>query len=393
MAALLLAAAIAAIAVIALLASRLARGRRRLLTQRTGIYLAVPSITALLVLFPLQLKLSFSDGLSFAGLVLSMVFGMGARAMDRMTSRLRIGVVIPSRSPFHSELRQGLKEGLSSVRLDINDDYIATTQAPERLSEFVPSLRRALAKTPDYLVIHSPSVQLVSTAQVTGLLQEFIRRGGGIVFIDNEPTDKARAKLGKHYGRVMSDVETGAGIIASYVQLHVESGDEILVLCGPPSSAPAVMRQTILTEALPGAAIQVADSGGWTAESAYAATMQCFQKGGHPRFVICGNDVMASGSARAVREVRKTTESRDLIRTEVIGYDGIARALFAIAEDSPLVATICTPPAAYGHEIAAMILADARRVFRVKSELQDCRIPVGEGQLITRFNVELVLDG
>ena len=74
--------------------------------------------------------------------------------------------------------------------------------------------------------------------------------------------------------------------------------------------------------------MQVADSGGWTAESAYAATMQCFQKGGHPRFVICGNDVMASGSDRAVREVRKTTESRDLIRTEVIGYDGIARGAF-----------------------------------------------------------------
>jgi ABC-type sugar transport system substrate-binding protein len=393
MAVLLLAGGIAVLAVVALLVSRQARGRRRLLTQRVSIYTALPSVTAVLVLLPLQLQLSFADALSLAGLVLSLAFGMGARTLERMTSRLRIGVVIPSRSPFHFELRQGLKAGLSSVRLDINDDYITTTQAAERLSEFVPSLRRTLDMAPDYLVIHSPSVQLVSTAQVIGLLRDFIRRGGGIVFIDNQPTTDARAKLGKHHGRVISDVETGAKIIAEHVQRNMNRDDEILVLAGPPGSAPAIMRQKILEEALPGADIQVADTGGWTRESAYAAAMRCFRSGGHPRFIICGNDVMAAGAVRAIREHRRTVQSRDPILTEVIGYDGIARALFAIAEDSPLAATVCTPPSAYGHEIAAMILADARRVFQVKSELLDCCIPVGEGQLITRYNVELVLDG
>jgi ABC-type sugar transport system substrate-binding protein len=393
MAALVLAAAIAVIAIVLLFVARGTRGRRRLLMQRMGIYAAVPSITALLVLFPLHLKLSFGDGLSLAGLVLSLFFGMGARALDRITSRLRIGIVIPSRVPFHSELRAGLQQGMSSVRLDLYDDYVATTQAEEKLSEFLPSLRRTLAWGPDYLVMCSPSVSLVSTDEVISQLRQFSRQGGGLVFIDNQPSEEARSGL-RRYGRVISDVETGAKIIAGYVQQQARDGDEVLVLCGPSSSAPALMRKEVLTEAMPDAKILVADSGGWTADSAYAATVECFEQGGSPRFIVCGNDVMAFGAVRGIRQVRKTYERKRTAGVEVIGYDGITRALYSIAdEDSPLVATICTPPSAYGQEIAAMILADVKRIFRVRSELRQCCIPVGEGQLITRYNVELVLAG
>ena len=54
---------------------------------------------------------------------------------------------------------------------------------------------------------------------------------------------------------------------------------------------------------------------------------------------------MSFGAVRAVREARRAAGADRLIRGEVIGYDGIARALFAIADaESPLVATICTPP-------------------------------------------------
>jgi ABC-type sugar transport system substrate-binding protein len=391
---LLLSAAVATAALLALVASQVARGRRRLLTQRVAIYTALPSITAVLVLLPIQLKLNFSDGLSLAGLVLSLGFGVGARAMERMTSRLRIGVVIPSSAPFNAELRAGLTEALSSVRLDLYDDYLVTNRAVERLSEFQPGLRRTLAWRPDYLVVYSPSVPLVSTEQVLTLIREFIRRGGGVVFIDNEPTEDVRSTLGNHYGRVTSDVEMGARIIAEYVSTHMGTGDEVLVLSGPPASAPAVLRRKTLTDALPGATILVADSGGWTAESAYAATMTSFGGGASPRFVVCGNDVMAFGAVRAIRAVRTGAAANLAARTEVIGYDGIARALFSIAEDgNPFVATLSTPPAAYGHEVASMILADASRMLSWRSALSHSVIPVGEGQLVTRYNINLVLEG
>lgn len=158
---------------VALLAlSRLARGHRRLFSQRLGLYLGLPGLTAVLVLLPLELHLTFSDGLSLAGLILSLGFGLGARAVERLLVRLRIGVVIPSIVPFHAELRQGFKEGMSAVRLDVYDDYAVTSRAIERLAEFVPSLRRTLAWGPDYLVICSPSVSLVSSQQVMALLTE-----------------------------------------------------------------------------------------------------------------------------------------------------------------------------------------------------------------------------
>lgn len=394
MAVLILSAAVAVAALAALVASQIARGRRRLLTQRVAIYTALPAITAVLVLLPLQLKLTFSDGLSLAGLVLSLGFGVGARAMERMTSRLRVGVVIPSSAPFNSELRMGLTEALSPVRLDLYDDYLVTNRAVERLSEFLPGLRRTLAWRPDYLVVYSPSVPLVSTEQVLTLIREFIRKGGGVVFIDNEPTEHVRSTLGKHYGRVTSDVETGARIVADYVRSHMGHGDEVLVLSGPPASEPAVLRQKTLTDALPGATILVADTGGWTSEAAYAATMTSFAGGASLRFIVCGNDVMGFGAVKAVREVRSGAGKDNAARTEVIGYDGIARALFCIAEDgNPFAATLSTPPAAYGHEVAAMILADAQRVLRWRSVLSHNVIPVGDGQLISRYNISLVLEG
>lgn len=389
---LILAGVLAIISVGIFAASRLARGRRRLLGQRIGLYTAVPSVTVLLVLLPLQYDLSFADGLSLAGLVLSVVFALGTPALDRVFMRVRIGIVIPSRVPFHSELRAGLKEAMSDVRLDVYDDYLKHSGAIENLADFLPSLRRTLAWGPDYLVVCSPSVGLVSSPQVITLLTSFTKRGGGVVFVDNEPTETARKSLRRRYGRVTSDVATGARFIAAYVKAHAMPTDHILVLCGPPSSDPAELRRQVFTEMLPDATITVADTGGWTAEGAHGVTIDTFKNVAAPRYVVCGNDVMAFGVIRALRELSRSTRQRRY-ETHVIGYDGIARALFAIAEpENPFVATIRTPPSAYGHEIAAMILSDAR-MLRRRSCLSDCNIPVAEGQLITANNVEMALDG
>ena len=136
---------------------------------------------------------------------------------------------------FHSELRQGLKEGLSSVRLDINDDYIATTQAPERLSKFMPSLA---GHSPRRLTTSSFTPRrssFVPTTQVTSPASH-PAKARVIVFIDNEPADEGQGQLGERLGRVMSDVETGARIIASYVQLHVRAATRFSC-CATPSSA------------------------------------------------------------------------------------------------------------------------------------------------------------
>lgn len=367
-----------------------ARGRRRLLLQRIGVYGAIPSLTAVLVLAPMRFHLTFSDGLSVAGLALTLLFAAGASFMNRMKLRLRIGVVIPSRVPFHSELRAGLNEALRGERCDLYDDYLVTNRALENLADFLPALRRTLHWRPDYLVVCSPSVSLISSEQVAGLLTSFARRGGGIIFIDNPPADEICRQLKKRYGSVTSDVETGAKWIAQFVKTRLGPGESVLVLAGPSSSAPAEVRRKMFEIAIPDATVEVADTGAWTAESTYQSLCQRLQRGERPRFVVCGNDVMAFGVVRALREFVTHNQQRGPLSVEVIGYDGIARALFAISEPSnPFCATIRTPPSAYGQEIAAMIIADARSFGQ--GQMHVACIPVGEGQLITPNNVELVL--
>lgn len=381
---------LAAWSLVGLVACRRLRGHRRLVLLRTCIYIGVPACSATLVLVPLEFDTTFSDALSVAGLFLSLVFGIGARVLDRLTMRARIGVVIPSRVSFHTELRIGLREGLTSVRADVYDDYLTRSQGRENLGEFVPALRRTLAWRPDYVAICSPSVALASNEAVLQLLAAFCARGGGIVFIDNEPTEEARTALGSHYGFVHADVESAARILADYVQNCMRPEDKILVLSGPPSSEPAERYRRVLEERCAAGSIAVGDPNGWTERATYDALRRHLAKGLIPRFVLCGNDVMAFGAVRAVRDTQVFGNGSWPI--EVLGYDGIARSLFAIAEvGNPLAATVLIPPGAYGHEIAAMIIDDATRMFG-RSRLSRRCIPIGEGQLIHQGNVDLILD-
>jgi ABC-type sugar transport system substrate-binding protein len=373
---------------LALLVSQQFRGRRRILTQRFSVYLGLPSLTALLVLLPLSLSLSFSDGLSLAGLAISLAFGMGARALERASAKLRIGVAIPSRVPFHVALRAGLRSGLSVARLEVYDDYLINNDAIERLSEFLPALRRTLAWNPDYVIVGSPSVSLVSSDQVMRLLKDFVRRGGGVIFVDNEPEEEALTAL-RYCGSVTSDVEVGANLLAEFVGREVAPDDEILILSGPMASRPAEIRRKAFNRTLPHAHLETAEEGAWTADGAHWSAKRAFTRGLRPRVIVCGNDVMATGAIRALREFCRNEDGWGCF---VVGYDGIPQALFAIAEEgNPFAATIVTPPSAYGSEMAAMILADARRLWYGGSELCRCIIPVGEGQLATRTNVSLML--
>lgn len=373
-------------AVLAGVASRWARGYRRLLLQRVSVYTTVPAFTATLVLLPVQFDLEFSDALSMAGLAVSVVFGFGARSLERATSRPRIGLVIPSRVAFHVELRNGFAQSIGGIRADVYDDYLKSNHALENLADFLPSLRRTLAWRPDYLVLASPSGDLLSAEPIADQLLALTKRGGGVVFVDNVPDAALMAKLGDRVGSVTSDVRQGALLIADFLRRSTSKRDKVLVIAGPPTSAPAEIRRSVFQTELPGVEIIVENSGGWTAETAKSAAARHLRNGGHPKFIVAGNDVMAFGVIKALREAKTQGVG-------VIGYDGIPRALYAIADpDNPFSATVRTPPSAYGNEIAAMILADASTTRR-HSGLRENVISMSPGQLIGEHNVELVLDG
>lgn len=372
--------------VVALAVGNFTRGHRRLILQRTAVYVGFPALTATLVLLPLQLDVAFSDALSLAGLCVSLLFGIGTKALRPLSMRVRVGVVIPSRVPFHTELRAGLEQALARLQVDLHDDYLLASRATERLDEFVPSLRRTLDWRPDYLVICSPSGALLSTENVLALLKQFSRRGGGIIFIDNEPDDAAREQL-PTYGHVRADVEAAATLLVAYIDQHSEAASRVLVLSGPEYSDPAERYRRVLASLGTGLAVV---SAGWSEQAAYSAALRHLDQGHVPNFILCGNDVIAFGAVRAVRE--RITVKPELKGTAVVGYNGIARALFAIAEpDNPFRATVSIPPAAYGHEIAAMIVSDATRMYG-RTMLHRCCIPIGNERVIDENNIELVLE-
>jgi DNA-binding LacI/PurR family transcriptional regulator len=375
-------------ALVFLLVSRAFRGVPRLRLLRLGIYLGVPSFTASLVLLPIEFEATFADALSVAGLGLSLVLGVGAKALDLMSLRLRVGVVIPSRVPFHTELRRGLTEGMLSVRADVSDDYLSSHRAIEDLSAFLPCLRRTLERNPDYLVIACPSFAMLETPEILKRLRSFQRRGGQLVFIDNAPSDAVHAEL-RAYGLVRADVERAAELISDWVAQQSTTA-RVHVVSGPATSDPAQRYRRAFESRMPTEQITVMDTSGWTEKAAYLA-IRSMTGQAPPDFIVCGNDVMAFGAVRAVRE--NEVDDDRWARAGVIGYNGISRALFAIAEpENPLLATVCIPPSTYGHEIAMMILADARRWFR-RSDLDEVCIPFSEGQLIDVTNIDLVLEG
>ena len=382
--------AVAAILLFLLGVSVVFRGRRRIWLQRFAITGTVPTIVLVLIMIPPYFQLTISDGLSMASLGLTVLLAASAGITNQLSSRVKIAIVIPSKVPFHSKVREGIAQALIGRQYDLHDDYLLTNRAIENLADFLPALRRTIGWKPDYMIICSPSTSLVSSPAVTRLLVEFMKRGGGIVLLDNFPPVSSPVRQMRRCGTVTSDVATGTLRLIDYITAQAKPTDEILVLAGPSSSEPAVIRRKLLEEKLPSAKVEVADTGSWTSTSTYQKTLEVLRLGARPRFIVCGNDVMALGAIRAVREYSMNNNLDP--SPGVIGYDGIGRALFSISEPtSPFCATICTPPSAYGQEAVTMIIDDCHSVLR-RGALGDVLIPVGEGQLITSGNVDLALE-
>jgi ABC-type sugar transport system substrate-binding protein len=383
--------------------SRQFHGPRRLGLIRFSIYLGLPSVLAVLILIPQLKNVPWSDALSAAGLLVAVVFGLWSDALGATKRGIKIGVVIPSRAPFHSELRSGLRNGLSGRPAQYIDDYLLRSEAPERLSEFMPCLRRVLAEGPDYVIVACPSLGLANSESVAQLLRPFALSGGGIIFIDNPPTELDSEIPARRIGSIGTDITAGAGLIARYIEQSGIDSEDVLVVGGARDSAPAQERQAVLSAYLPDATFIDPVDGGWTEAFGYRATAEHLSAGHSCRIVVCGNDTMALGACEAIR-----AGSEDKVaQPNVIGFDGLRRALFAIAErDHPLAATILTPPSAYGEEAAAMILADLgdawlrrfwkntiqrdRRAKHIASRLRPCVISITESQLVTSDNIATV---
>lgn len=119
------------------------------------------------------------------------------------------------------------------------------------------------------------------------------------------------------------------------------AGKEVAILTGISGQQNAADRRNGFVDGAKGIKIIAEQTASWEVELGFSVAQNILQANPNVEFFACGNDNMAIGAARAIKEEGK--EGKVL----VLGYDAISSALEAV-EQGALVATIAQFPAEMG---------------------------------------------
>jgi ABC-type sugar transport system substrate-binding protein len=337
---------------------------------------------------------SFSDTLAVVGLVATFLFGFaGTRFLQRRQETLAI-LAITSKSRFIEELRKGFYNNLGDVPIKVEDVFAGSNSSEsfEDLPALIPTAQKAELLRPDYLIILPHSKLQADSRELASVLSRLTKRGGRVIVMQNPPEN-----INSYKGMVTciySDVTEGARIIAAYAVATLAETSTVLLLNGPGYSPPAQTRKKIIMSELEQAHHNIIsqDLPGWTEEGAYLRANSFLHDNPAPDLIICGNDTMAFGAVRAVREFAYTKRAKP-IPTKVFGYDGLTRAIISIADkDSPFYATVRIPPYSYGKIAANIIRAEVGGIAKPRSEDTMRKISIDGTNLVTKENADRILD-
>lgn len=175
-------------------------------------------------------------------------------------------------------------------------------------------------------------------------LLEIERAGHRLVLVERTPPSGTMASVGV-------DNEAGGRLAAE--SLLRRRARHITILAGPADN-PMARQRAVGTEAalrdanIPAAGIRVLDAGGWTPELGYAVMRDHLAGSRTPDAVVAGNDLLAIGAMRAIRE-RGLLIPDDIA---VVGFDDIALAAFT----EPPLTTIRQPAGLMGQAAAELLL-------------------------------------
>lgn len=381
----------AAASVAVVLVGSAQRGWRRRQLMRVGTVLLIASgpLASFLTLNLLGQSLFDAIGIvssmiGIASFFVSIVLAILGSRLDRLWRSAKVAVVIPSRVPFFTEVRRGLKNSLVDQDVTVIDEYLAAAKPLEDLADFLSLLRSASAQRPDYLIVNTNSPVPLSSDEAVTIFRRVVSAGGGLVFIDNAPYPEALDRIGRERVRLIrSDFVKGSEILADYLQREYADYRVFLVV-GPVESNPAMQRRRVFGERFD--PIEIEDVTGWTVAGARIACERILARCSGHTLIVCGNDSMALGAVKAVRAQGRT----DVV---VAGYDGVREVIAAIAEPAnPIVATLRTPASAYGEEAVAQILDMLEHRTQVATgEEGVVTLPVDSSHLITIENVDYLL--
>jgi ABC-type sugar transport system substrate-binding protein len=384
---------------LAVILSQRTRGRLRTVLGSLFAYSAGAGAVGTLAAVALSAGWQQSNVLSFAGIVITVALTLVATESARGFRKLRIGIVIPSMRPFHRDLRRGIMDAVDVSRYKVIDPYNEGDYPEEDLSSFGPCLRSAIRSRADYLIVCAPAIELASSEDLQTECLRLVRRGGHIVFIESIPHADLLISL-KFVSTLVSDSETGATLIAEFLQTFLESRPDlsekpILIIPGPKHSRPARDRAASLLAALEGRPIAVRHTLTWTEQEARMLVLEALPTLGSVAAICCGNDDMAHGAAQAVAELGASVPA-------ITGHDGLLRAIVAISDPfSPLAATVRIPPRAFGEQSYLRLdLVPPRWRLLLPGGFSRCTMDDGthhtivitRANLVTHNNAHLLID-
>jgi len=139
-----------------------------------------------------------------------------------------------------------------------------------------------------------------------------------------------------------TDNYAGAKSAGEYVKENFKAGTKTAILTGIEGQQNAADRRNGFIEGA-GDAIEVVaeQSANWEVDQGYAATQNILTANPDIELIYCGNDGMAIGAVRAVKEANKADQIK------VIGFDGISEALNMIVSGE-LYGSVAQFPAEMG---------------------------------------------
>ena len=196
-----------------------------------------------------------------------------------------------------------------------------------------------------------------------------------VINLDTKLDDSVLKEAGMKVPFYGTDNYAGAKTAGEYVKAHFNPGTKTAILTGIEGQQNAADRRNGFIEGAGDAIKVVAEqSANWEVDQGYAATQNILTANPDVELIYCGNDGMAIGAVRAVKEANKTDQIK------VIGFDGISEALNMIASGE-LYGSVAQFPAEMG------ILGVENAVKMIKGEDVEQNIDTG-AKLILPENVK-----
>ncbi|ENY73731.1 sugar ABC transporter periplasmic ligand binding protein [Aeromonas diversa CDC 2478-85] len=211
-----------------------------------------------------------------------------------------VGMVLKSvRNEFFVEMAKGA-EAYAAAHPDDLTLIVEGIQQEVDVTGQEAIIRRMIAQKVNALIV----VPTDSVAMLP-VLMEAIRAGILVINMDNKLDDRALVLEGVNIPFVGPSNFAGARSVGEQVAKALPPGSKVGLIEGPPGAINSRARSDGFRAALRAAGMLVAGirSGYWDTEQGYAASLDLLRAVPEVKALLCSNDNMAIGAARAVAEL------------------------------------------------------------------------------------------